>query len=189
MSVGQDSCDSYGPGHQIHWIQARKSYEPGQPVIAVTVVGVHDDGRVDIEGEDLTLTLWSHRPDRIRSAVAVGGGAQWKPKYHVLKLFSGDSFNLAALDEREPCVPPIRRRPTETVRQYIERAMRENHGYTVPESWLEDLDAIPDSDTGEPRSGYLVPVADSERTATDRMMLDRLRSLNPDAQPTGDADG
>jgi hypothetical protein len=46
------------------------SVGPGQPVIAVTVVGVHDDGRVDIEGEDLTLTLWSHGPDRIRSALA-----------------------------------------------------------------------------------------------------------------------
>ena len=56
----------------------------------------------------------------------------------------------------EPCVPPIRRRPTETTRQFIERAMRENHGYTVPERWLADLDAIPDGDTGEPQSGYLV---------------------------------
>lgn len=34
--------------------------------------------------------------------------------------------------------------------------MRENHGYTVPQRWLADLDAIPDGDTGEPQSGYLV---------------------------------
>ncbi len=35
-------------------------------------------------------------------------------------------------------------------------ATRENHGYTVPARWLADLDAMPDGDTGEPESGYLV---------------------------------
>jgi hypothetical protein len=34
--------------------------------------------------------------------------------------------------------------------------MRENHGYTVPQRSLADLDAIPDGDTAEPQSGYLV---------------------------------
>ena len=77
-------------------------------------------------------------------------------EYHVLQVISSGLFNLARLDRVEPCVPPIRRRPTETTRQFIERAMRENHGYTVPERWLADLDAIPDGDTGEPQSGYLV---------------------------------
>jgi hypothetical protein len=68
------------------------------------------------------------------------------------------SFNLATLNEVESCKPPIRRRPTETTRQFIERAMRENHGYTVPARWLADLDAVPDGDTGEPKSGYLVGI-------------------------------
>jgi hypothetical protein len=49
----------------------------------------------------------------------------------VLSVISGASFNLATLDQVERCTPPIRRRPTETTRQLIERAMRENHGYTV----------------------------------------------------------
>ena len=119
------------------------------------VVAVHDDGRVEIEGHDLKLTLWYHDPDHLRSAPCFGGRAEWKPKYHVLYVISSGSFNLAALDRVEPCVPPIRRRPTETTRQFIERAMRENHGYTVPQRWLADLDAIPDGDTGEPQSGYL----------------------------------
>jgi hypothetical protein len=86
---------------------------------------------------------------------------------------------MATLDEHESCIPPIRRRPQETVRQYIERAMRDYGGYTVPQRWLADLDAIPDEDTGEPQSGYLVPVAERQRTALDNAMLDRLRSLNP----------
>jgi hypothetical protein len=27
------SCGSYGPGHQVHWIQAKKSVENPQPVV------------------------------------------------------------------------------------------------------------------------------------------------------------
>jgi hypothetical protein len=117
-------------------------------IIKVKVVAVHDDGCADVEGHDLKLTLWYHDPDHLRSALCLGGRAEWRPKYHVLYVISGGSFNLATLDQVEPCKPPTRRRPTETTRQFIERAMRENHGYTVPARWLADLDAIPDGDTG-----------------------------------------
>jgi hypothetical protein len=166
------SCGSYGPGHLMHWIQLKKSHEDGQPIIKVKVVAVHDDGRVEIEGHDLKLTLWYHDPDQLRSALCFGGRADWRPKYHVLYVISSGSFNLATLDQVEPCKPPIRRRPTETTRQFIERAMRENHGYTVPERWLADLDAIPDGDTGEPESGYLVGT--DTPTTQERALLRKL---------------
>ena len=48
--------------------------------------------------------------------------------------------------------------------------MRENHGYTVPARWLHDLDAVPDGDTGEPESGYLVGI----ETPTDPTLLEPL---------------
>jgi hypothetical protein len=51
------SCGSYGPGHQVHWIQAKKSAEEG-PVIHVSIV-VHDDGRIGLEGHELKLTMWN----------------------------------------------------------------------------------------------------------------------------------
>ena len=63
------SCRSYRPGHQVHWIQAKKSVEDQQPVIDVAVV-VRDDGRVAIDGDELKLTMWNHDPDR----TAVSGG-------------------------------------------------------------------------------------------------------------------
>ena len=50
------SCKSYRPGHQVHWIQAKKPVEEEQPVIYVSVV-VHDDGLIDIEGHDLSLNV------------------------------------------------------------------------------------------------------------------------------------
>jgi hypothetical protein len=150
------SCGAYGPGHLMHRIQWKKSHEDGQPIGKVKVVAVHGDRRVEIEGDDLKLTLWYHDPDHLRSALCFGGRAEWKPKYHVLDVTSSPPFNLATLNKVEPCKPPIRRRPTETTRQFIERAMRENHGYMVPARWLADLDGLPDGDTGEPESGYLV---------------------------------
>jgi hypothetical protein len=66
------SCGSYGPGHQVHWIQAKKSVEEGQPVIDVSIV-VHHDGRVDIEGDEMKLPLWNHDPERLRDAVDYWG--------------------------------------------------------------------------------------------------------------------
>jgi hypothetical protein len=84
------SCGSYGPGHLMHWIQAKKSHEEGQPIIKVKVVAVHDDGRVEIQGDDLELMLWYHDPDHLRSALCFGGSAEWKRKYHV--LMAGDNM-------------------------------------------------------------------------------------------------
>jgi hypothetical protein len=74
------------------------------------------------------------------------------------------------LEPPEPCKPPIHRQPTETTRQFIERAMRENHGDTVPARWLADPDAIPGGNTGEPESGYLVGI----ETPTDPTLLEPL---------------
>ncbi len=166
----------------MHWIQGKKSHEDGQPIIQVKVIAVRDNGHVEIEGHELKLTLWYHDPDHLRSALCFGGRAEWKPKYHVLYVISSGSFNLATLNKVEPCKPPIRRQPTETTRQFIERAMREHHGYTVPTRWLADLDAIPDGDTGEPESGYLVGI----ETPTDPTLLEPL----PPKRPTpGHADG
>lgn len=75
------SCGSYGPGHCVHWVQAKKSHEPGQPVIKVKVVAAHDDGRVDIEGDDLARTLWHHDVDDLRAALRFGGCTEWKPRF------------------------------------------------------------------------------------------------------------
>ena len=43
----------------------------------------------------------------------------------------------------------------ETTRQFIERALRENHGYTVPARWLSDPDAIPDGGSAVATNGLL----------------------------------
>jgi hypothetical protein len=64
------------------------------------------------------------------------------------------------------------RQQTETTRQFIERAMRENHGYTVPARGLADPDAIPGGGTGEPECGYLVGT--DTPTTQERALLRKL---------------
>ncbi|MGO9151749.1 hypothetical protein, partial [Mycobacterium sp.] len=79
-------------------------------VIPVTAV-VDDDGLVHIEGDDLSLVRWHHRPALLRAALQrFGGRADWKPRWHILAVpteaFMGSArsvFNLATPGERSEC--------------------------------------------------------------------------------------
>jgi hypothetical protein len=102
------SCKSYRPGHQVNWMQAGKAVQEEQPVIDVSIV-IHDDGRVDLEGDELHVTMWHHDPDRLQSAWDYWGGGVWKPRYHVVSLpgLFRHVVNLAARDGRTPCTPGV----------------------------------------------------------------------------------
>ncbi len=113
LSGTDRQCDLYGPGHQIHWIHFNHSMREPSVVIPVTAV-VDDDGLVHIEGEDLSLVRWNHRPALLCAALQrFGGRADWKPRWHILAVpteaFMGSArsvFSLAALDERRECYVP-----------------------------------------------------------------------------------
>jgi hypothetical protein len=78
-------CGSYGPGHQIHWIHFNHSMR--EPSVVIPVTAVVDDGLVHIEGDDVTLALWNHRPALLRAALdRFGGMAEWKPRWHLLAV-------------------------------------------------------------------------------------------------------
>jgi hypothetical protein len=107
LSGTDRQCDLYGPGHQIHWIHFNHSMREPSVVIPVTAV-LDDGGLVHIEGEDLSLVQWNHRPALLRAALErFGGRADWKPRWHLLAVpttaFMGSArtvLNLAAPDER-----------------------------------------------------------------------------------------
>ena len=129
------SCVSYHPGHQVHWIHAKKAHEP-QPEITV-VVTVHDDGHVELDGDDLHLSLWNHDPAWLQSVLdQAGHHGLWKPRFHALfaPRYGGRIFNLAALDHLTPCVADDDHSPAYTAETALERAARharERGGYTV----------------------------------------------------------
>ena len=47
-------CDSYAPGHQIHWVHFNHSMREPSVVIPVTA-SVDDDALVHVEGDDVSL--------------------------------------------------------------------------------------------------------------------------------------
>lgn len=117
------SCGSYGPGHLVHWVQAKKARELDE-YVRVKVLAVHDghdhdyrhvadfpigyramqnstahmvpapvrqprsragaagadDDHVDIEGDDLNLTMGHHDAEALRSVMRFGGRAEWYPQ-------------------------------------------------------------------------------------------------------------
>jgi hypothetical protein len=86
LSGTDKQCASYGPGHQIHWIHFNHSMREPSVVIPVTAV-VDDDGLVRMEGDDLCLVCWNHRPALLHAALQrFGGMADWKPRWHLLAV-------------------------------------------------------------------------------------------------------
>jgi hypothetical protein len=67
-------------------------------VIPVTAV-VGDDGLVPIEGDDLFLVRWNHRPTLLRAALQrLGARADWKPRWYRLAVPPSPSWEV-----RAPC--------------------------------------------------------------------------------------
>jgi hypothetical protein len=102
-------CASYKPGHLIHWIHFNHSMREPGPVIPVTAAV--NDGLVHIEGEDLSLVRWNHRPAVLGEALhRFGGMAAWKPRWYLLAVpteavigGARTVFNVATLDQRCEC--------------------------------------------------------------------------------------
>ena len=115
LSGTHERCDSYGPGHRIHWIQFNHSMREPSVVIPVTAV-VDDEGLVHIEGDGLSLVRWNHRPALLRAALhRFGGMAEWKPRWHILagSLLRGCADGVQLGDPggkarmlRSPCYQP-----------------------------------------------------------------------------------
>ena len=110
LSGTDNRCHSYGAGHWVHWIQHKLSVREPEPVIVVTA-SVDSDGVVLLEGDDLSVVSWNHRPALVRDALERSGGvAQWKPRWHLLVVPTGELvdgasnvFSLVAADQRGHC--------------------------------------------------------------------------------------
>jgi hypothetical protein len=83
-----------------------------EPSVVIPVTAsVDDNGLVHIEGDDLSLVRWNHRPALLRAALQrFGGRADCKPRWYLLAVptesFMGSArsaFSLAAPDERREC--------------------------------------------------------------------------------------
>jgi hypothetical protein len=105
LSGTDNRCHSYGPGHLVHWIHFNHSMREPSAVIPVTA-SVDDDGLVHIEGDDVSLVRWNHRPALLRDALhRFGGMAVWKPRWYILAVptaaFTGSASSVFSLGDPE----------------------------------------------------------------------------------------
>jgi hypothetical protein len=95
LSGTDKRCEKYGPGHWVHWIHHRKSLE--QPGIGIPVRVIADDGGLlTLDGPDLLIQRWNHRPALVKTALQRSrGSAVWVPKWRLLVVSTGDRINGA----------------------------------------------------------------------------------------------
>ncbi|MFZ2177437.1 MAG: hypothetical protein WAW17_26100 [Rhodococcus sp. (in: high G+C Gram-positive bacteria)] len=100
-------CKLYTPGHQVHWIQARKSWARDTFVLPVRSF-VGNDGVVITEFDGSRLEHRNHEPARLAAALDTSVGyAEWRPQWHVLAVPNERGyylFCLAAPDQWSDCV-------------------------------------------------------------------------------------
>lgn len=112
------TCDWYAPGHQVFWVQFNWSMRRPGRVIPVSA-SVDDDGLVQLEGDDLSLTRWNHASAELRAALdRFGGMAEWKSLWSLLlvpaesAIGSGSTvFHLGSPDQDRECRLTVRRDP------------------------------------------------------------------------------
>ena len=68
-------CGQYHLGHQIHWIQGRKSLE--RPGVKATVIEVEGHRAVLRLADDGLQTIWNHRP--LESVLTIGQRVERRP--------------------------------------------------------------------------------------------------------------
>ena len=94
----------------MHWIHHKKSIL--EPQIGLPVQVVADDGGLfTLQGPDLLLQRWNHRPALVRAALQRSkGSAVWIPDWRLLVVSTGDRingasnvFHLGPLDARTAC--------------------------------------------------------------------------------------
>jgi hypothetical protein len=154
--VDHTTCALYTPGHQVHFIQAKLSWE-GDPLKyrSGTLVSVGDGGwiRITVEVDGAEVCVWNHEPIRARHRIEAAGGIVVLREPHILATPSANGNALFSIsDTVTACAPPsgeADNSPTGLVAQLILRG-----GFMV--SGAEVVRHLHDEDTNsedtEPQS-------------------------------------
>ncbi|MEE2031977.1 hypothetical protein [Rhodococcus chondri] len=108
--LGAQHCGSYGDGHHVHFIRARKAFEDSDLGVGA-LVRVLDGSTVELSWDGIRLDFRHHDTNEIVRAIDAGGDiGTWVPRWRVLILPGEEprvpaTFTLAAPDTRTECVP------------------------------------------------------------------------------------
>jgi hypothetical protein len=148
MSNRAYSCGLYLPGHDVHWIQAKRSVQEQtqRPSMPGRLLETQPEGLVIIEVQRVIYQLWNHDTDRIQDLVAANQGAiSYQPGFGLLRTAAsltssgtaeqstpatGASFYLFCVaDANDPKLRPC---PTNAPSGDLVDLLRNAGGFSVP---------------------------------------------------------
>jgi hypothetical protein len=99
------ACGSYHPGHDVHWIQAKRSHEP--PAVEC-VASVGTDGWVTVTRDaGDSQRVWNHDPGRLAALLARTAGRAVLRSHNVLAVPSADGhYCISVASASSPCPEP-----------------------------------------------------------------------------------
>ena len=109
------NCGLFKPGHNPHWIQAKKGWEEKVDVpVPGRLISTSDDDTIVIEMDGQQLHLWNHEPQRIAEAAEASGGTiEYQDHWGLLWVPSKDGRYAFCVtrspDAHVPCPlqPPV----------------------------------------------------------------------------------
>ena len=102
-------CGLYRPGHEVHYIQAKLSFEDTDSRPAGRLLEVGDDGVLLVETDNGVQRLWNHDPAGIRAIwKRMGDEVELRAKGMLSLVGKGGNsyFCVANPDDHVPC--PLR---------------------------------------------------------------------------------
>ena len=93
-------CGHFAHGHDVHFIQARKSWE-APPITRTTIEAIDDDGTIHLADG---TTCWNHDPQRLAWFVEHLGPAVAVRQFNILAIADEDGNALFSVRaDFEPC--------------------------------------------------------------------------------------
>lgn len=103
--IRTERCSWFGPGHNVHWIQARKALhdDVGIPV----TLHLEAEGRVRLDDAGQELRYWHHDTEGLADALALPcGDITWYARFSVLMIetiLDRRLFNLGPVGKAVEC--------------------------------------------------------------------------------------
>jgi hypothetical protein len=119
-------CGSFTPGHDVHYIQARRSAEAREQRPA-RIDSIANDGTITFDDGS---TLWNHDPVRLRGLVARHGPAVLLCALGVMRLpHGGSTYCFCVAPGATPC--PDRAAPAPESLEDVARQVAERGGVMI----------------------------------------------------------
>jgi hypothetical protein len=128
-------CELYQAGHEVHYIQARRSFaKPHRRGTLTEVLG----NVITVDFEDEIKRYRNHDPDRLVDIVGIGRTVRVCERYVILRGNGGHCFSIQEADE--PSVPCDHEPLTNFTLEALVERMQTHGGFLVPGNLVVDAE-------------------------------------------------